>query len=775
MDAETKSNFCRQLANWAEVAIERGRYPFRKVEVSPLLLTAGGLSAPDLVFWINRDSFMTGGLLLTPDQETDQVLEEAQQCAMALGVRHFVVWSQRAVHIWEESGGKLLCRQRFPLPAGGDVQAADFQAILKKILDELKLLSVLGAIPAEKLSPYYLANLCRYTLQQAQPILADAFRLARGERRLHEDLAAEILAERKGLLTLWRLLALLSHDLMPMNVRPDGLERAMCFAADGLPALLAEILRQPPEEVRIPAEGAILFHSLCHRLLQIPLRQEPGRVAQVLDVLLQAERTKLGGFSSPAATDAEKEPLWLLYPDRPELPEGNFVEIGPSSYLAGAALWRTLCRETPPVATAGDLFALAQLPPPMALRGSLCDSRPLASALRHQYSAMLRLSWPTRRFNLPAHTPRWLWESLHLLGCAAPQASFNLQIPAAWLTADYGTSFFELLRSQFSLEMLEGEPQGLLRLRFYKGDRSDLWTTFTGPHGVRRQRWAELREAPRSRYLLNLALPEAFMVLLDKGLLAIRTSCEQKTRGGIELYLRSSLGSWLWDLVSASRPLPTAATLLDAIVRQGLPCPSDQVLQALHRACAHEKTPSVRIDQELSRLLGSLPQVERSSQPTPTSTPTNSVHGASSEEIVREIFMDGIPRFPEQYLYNYYRPELQSFSFTGRLAIADEFFGRITLHESSGTAIEVDNHLTALALQLASQVAPSPVSLPIDRQICADITERYLSDLLKLRQELLRRTHLSATESRTADLLAKRIWKELPLPDWALLDSKVPL
>jgi hypothetical protein len=393
---------------------------------------------------------------------------------------------------------------------------------------------------------------------------------------------------------------------------------------------------------------------------------------------------------------------------------------------------------------------------------------------------MLRLSWPTRRFNLPAHAPRWLWECLHLLGRAAPQASFDLQLPATWLTSEYGTCLFELLSSQFSLELLEGDPQGPLRMRFCKDEQQNSLTIFAGPFGPRQYPWNTMRLKHRALLLLQLALPDEILVLLDQERLTVRPVIDQKSQPGAELFIRSSLGSWLWNLVSAGRPLPTSAALLQSIARQGLPCPSEQMLQALQQAC-QQKTgglpPVAIIDQEVNRLLGPLPPLERSAyrrRTIPPSAQCNDVKNAATEEIANAVFIDGIPRFPEQYLYNYFRPALISFSFSGPLTIGNEFFGRTSLFDSVGTLIEVENPDIAAALQLASQTAPSPILLPADRQTCAEITDRYRSDLLRLRQELLRRVHLAISESRAAELLAKRIWKELPLPDWSLLDSKGP-
>ncbi|MBE0596023.1 MAG: hypothetical protein IH614_01995, partial [Desulfuromonadales bacterium] len=117
MDHQTLQLFGRQLARWAEEFIAEGRFPFRRIETSlPLLTALGEISLP-LVLWVNRDSFMAGGLFLFPTRTTEEELESGLAFADALGLRHFVTWARREIIIWEAAGGEAHACRRIPLPA----------------------------------------------------------------------------------------------------------------------------------------------------------------------------------------------------------------------------------------------------------------------------------------------------------------------------------------------------------------------------------------------------------------------------------------------------------------------------------------------------------------------------------------------------------------------------------------------------------------------------------------------------------------------------------
>ena len=106
MDQQTLQLFSRQLAHWAENAISQGRFPFRKVETFPSLLTEKGEMHPPLVFWINRASCMAGGVLILP-QNAEEEMSMGRDCARALGLQHFVTWAAHEIVFWEERGESL--------------------------------------------------------------------------------------------------------------------------------------------------------------------------------------------------------------------------------------------------------------------------------------------------------------------------------------------------------------------------------------------------------------------------------------------------------------------------------------------------------------------------------------------------------------------------------------------------------------------------------------------------------------------------------------------
>jgi hypothetical protein len=223
--------------------------------------------------------------------------------------------------------------------------------------------------------------------------------------------------------------------------------------------------------------------------------------------------------------------------------------------------------------------------------------------------------------------------------------------------------------------------------------------------------------------------------------------------------------------------LPTASNLATALPRFGLPVPGPETLNGLLRLAGKdpEKSPvASEVDRELGLWLGidlkhcSLPA------PTPRRRCAPAASGARREQLAEQILAaacrDGIPQFPEHYLYDHYRPELQQFHFTGELQHQGEFFGRHTLRDSAGQCLEIEGSETAQALLLAASLGSSAVALPTDRELTAAILARYCNDLRSLRQNLIRQAHLQSTDPTLADQLVEQLWKSLPVPAWNLLE-----
>ncbi|HKK01872.1 MAG TPA: hypothetical protein VJ955_06850, partial [Desulfuromonadales bacterium] len=161
---------------------------------------------PPLVFWINRDSFMAGGLILFPSRHADESLPLGNACAEALGLTHFVVWSPREISFWQT--GASPSRQRTLLFQDSQSSSAEeFRGLLLQIMEELKVPAVTGAVPVPSLSAYYFLNLCIETLEEITPSLISTFRVRLGEQFLPgRNSTPETLAIRKAALVLMRLL-----------------------------------------------------------------------------------------------------------------------------------------------------------------------------------------------------------------------------------------------------------------------------------------------------------------------------------------------------------------------------------------------------------------------------------------------------------------------------------------------------------------------------------------------------------------------------------------
>ncbi|MEJ2699733.1 MAG: hypothetical protein P8Z70_08755, partial [Desulfuromonadales bacterium] len=330
MDPQTRQLFIAQLAHWAEALIEQERSPFRKVEVHPSLLTEKGEISPPLVFWINRDSFMAGGVLLFPDTAGKVDTETGLACSRALGLQHFVTWSPQEITFWNTLCDTPSAQRTIPLGRGAST--SEFRQALTTIIRELKPLSVLGAIPPAQLSPHYLANLCLGALRAATPFLEEAYRAARGQGSLsggnHPLPPVAVEAARKGMMSLLRLLALVFHDRLPDNVQPEGLERAMRFSLDTLPPKVREVLKFSSVELPLPSESAVRYHHLFRRLGQLRCGEDRQRAVRFLELLQEHAAPTFDGRPLPfVPTPSSAGPTLLINPDRLYPHKGDLVEI----------------------------------------------------------------------------------------------------------------------------------------------------------------------------------------------------------------------------------------------------------------------------------------------------------------------------------------------------------------------------------------------------------------------------------------------------------------
>ena len=186
---------------------DSGRSPFRRAESFFPLLTPEGEIAPPLILWINRDSFMAGALLFFPGsgRTGNEAANRLRRSHRHAAFRHLGTARNRHLGNPRWPGQTV---QKLPLPAT-ETSSAEFCQIFLVLLEELKQLSITGAVPPSGSLPFYFANLCRLAYQSAMPVIAEAYRIARAENRESPLLAPATAPEQQGYLLLLRLLALL--------------------------------------------------------------------------------------------------------------------------------------------------------------------------------------------------------------------------------------------------------------------------------------------------------------------------------------------------------------------------------------------------------------------------------------------------------------------------------------------------------------------------------------------------------------------------------------
>lgn len=780
MDPQTIRQLAQQLARWATDVIERGRTPFRRAEVFPRLYTAGGTMVPPLVLWINRDSYMAGGVIFFPAETTPESLEQAAACAAALGLSIFTTWGAREITYWQFRDQSATPLRSWPLKRTSKTSTADFHDALLRLMEDLKAYSVLGALPVCQMPPCYLANMYQATLAGVIPMLAaDRHRQGMAEYAAGHEIPS---ARDQAGLTLGRLLALLHANQLPSVIAAGDLEKILIAALPSLDEPLQSALRLRNQEPALPEPCQVRFHLLLHRLRQLDLSRDRARAAAALEILLQHQAEALGGRPLPAGGDATG-PSLFLFPDAPPATHCAFDEAATPALSGLLALLRQLRGLPQPLCQVDDPLCLPAKPAPSTICGTLDDGRTPLPEQRRVMTTKLRISWPARRFRLPPATPRWAWQLLHVLGLAAPHAHLTLVTPDGWLSSDFGRLLLQWIQETASIMGLRREPGRCLQLDLIKQRQWDGATVLEQAGHARSVPWATLLAGPPVLTALYLELPDPLYLALREGRLSIPEP-GQWPAGHldiIQLFTRSKLGRYLWQQVSGARALPRRGSLEKQAQINGLPLPHQQALKGLQRWCdeqGQDGPDPARFESELAVWLPDcIPPP--SSEPPPCATWAQDRAPIDDDQlamVAQRVFLDGVPRFPEQYLYDYYRPDLQHYEYRGALRAGAEFFGCIELQDTGGRIFRVQGRDTARALLLIAACRSAPVQLPTDPRLVAAILDRYLTDLQRLRRDLLQALRQQFPDTDTTETLADQIWMERGLPPWTLVqDTLSPL
>ena len=556
MTTEFLPQFRRHLFSWFEARLAEGRTPFRRVEETPPLLTAGGAPA-DLVLWINRDSLLAGAVILIPAKADSDMLQRGAVTAAALGLKQFITWEAQAVNLWQFDGEGATLGKSWRLPPAGKLSATDFAVAGDSLLQELKLSAITGRCPPDQLPAEHFANLCLFTLQASQPHLDEAARVtARGAQNDHQVNAR---SRAKGWLTLWRLLALLCHQRLPAGVAPERLEQAFSYALADLPPGPSEWLSVTTTEAPLPAVAATRFQHLAGRLAQLHWEVNRERALATLRLLLDATTRGHGVDRAAVSADAA-----LLVNLLPVVPHANHALVAPRPCLAGLVLLHSLSGAPLPAILAEELAQLPQGWTPRQTEAHLCDTLETDPVLRREWPAVLRRAWPYRRITLPGSTPTWVWQALFLTGLTAPEGALRLALPAGWPTAAGAETLWQLLGEQWALADVEIDPDGRQILNLVAIDRAPPQATVHVGSA-----------APPCRQLPSTEVPLALLAGLDghSPPVASPRAVRKPVRGTIQerieaVVFRDGVPRFPEDYLRRSDPVPLCSHQLPGPLRQ---------------------------------------------------------------------------------------------------------------------------------------------------------------------------------------------------------------
>ncbi|SHJ78282.1 hypothetical protein SAMN02745165_03156 [Malonomonas rubra DSM 5091] len=756
MNRPDLQQFAQQLALWTELIIENGRTPFRRVDLYPQVHTDQGTMHPPLVFWINRQSMMAGGILLLPEKDLEQELDRGRSFCDALGLKHFVTWETDQVRIWQLGEEDVEQYKSFALQNSDHPDS--FRHLLGDVLEALKLLAVIGHVTNEELSPHYLHNLFQTTLDHALPALVDSYRRQRAEKETTVADDADQLAEEANRLLLLQLLGLAWYQKLPSAILPEKLERAIHLSLPELPTHLQQVFSQqtiesPPE---LPLDAAVCFHHLLLRLRQLSWLQPGERATDSIRLLIE----QWSRNQQPAPPSDI-----LLYPEGAVFAAQTRLVLSDSpSLLAAACLRNALLQQASVELQAGNLFQLDLSRQNNATVHAFLHNQQLLPREERQHCGMLlRTSWPNRRFRIPADRPFWYWELLHLLGLAKSQRSLSLQLPKELLESQADDIFWELLYESYQLTSVEQLSSDKIRLELEPGLLLDTSICVKTAYAKRKIPVPSSSGFLRNQILMALELEDDLYQLLDEKLHWTQAEhAEKESNRGFEFYQQSTL-SQLFNKILQIEIHRDA----DMEKQEPIPCPDSLILQELDNIISTKPDELKNLDQHLAKLLHA-PQLEDLTASLRDGEVRKSTEKSPDKKLRDELALElesiGIPTFPEQYLYFLEQPEIVTYNFSPPLTVVSELLGQIELEDANGSKLQVYGEELAGALQLCAQLGKSEAELPKDRNQLAVLQQQYWKDLGQLKKQLNSLCHSRLKSPLAAKKLARKVWKKLNLP-----------
>jgi hypothetical protein len=384
---------------------------------------------------------------------------------------------------------------------------------------------------------------------------------------------------------------------------------------------------------------------------------------------------------------------------------------------------------------------------------------------------MLRKAWPNRRFELSKKSPTWLLDALYLAGIVTD--GLTIILPSGWHKAPDISALWEILLDRYQLTDIEVMGQGSQALALKKASSPLSMTNVHRDDFTFQIKTDDISSAPGSTQFWLQADPAITTFLLHKNLGGQDIQWSDALRWGAYLYLNTKLGKYIWALCTAKTDIPGPAHIEASILSCGIPIPDEMTLLDLSLSGSpidQEIPPKENLEQDFTGIFGLYPEIPAVDEQAAPETPkTQRKSQKVIERISEDVFIDGIPRFPEHYLMHIYRPELAVYELDGPLKYAEEFFDKITLQSVHGKyTLEVSGKMLADALIMASWGGHKEVELPENRGLLEDILYKYRNDLKCLWDTLNRECRKIEPQRQAAIKMARKIWSKQGLPPESL-------